>query len=321
MSTSGPRSPRLTIGLPVYNGERYLPRTLSCLLAQTFGDFELIVCDNASGDSTKEICLDFASRDSRLRYVHNERNLGAIPNFNRAVELGSAPFFKWTAHDDLYSPSYLAECMAILERSPDVVLAHSDTAFIGEDDEKFAWDSATGSYVDPLTGIHQRPDSPDIGKSTSPVERFWQVLSGALWGTHMFGVIRRPMLQKTRLLENFVSSDRAFLAELALLGRFETCEERLFKKRFHRQVSWALNQHELRDYLSTADKTYSRRARQVRAFFGAPSGKPISGVERMVCNGMVALHCLRVFGQALTMKDARNAARAVAWRQDKLVSR
>ena len=61
MSTSGSRSPRLTIGLPVYNGERYLPQTLSCLLAQTFGDFELIVCDNASGDSTKEICLDFAS--------------------------------------------------------------------------------------------------------------------------------------------------------------------------------------------------------------------------------------------------------------------
>ena len=166
-STFGQRSTRLTIGLPVYNGERYLPQTLSCVLAQTFGDFELIVCDNASGDNTKEICLDFASHDSRLRYVHNERNLGAIPNFNRAVELGSAPFFKWTAHDDLYSPSYLAECMAILERSPDVVLAHSATAFIGEDGEEFAWDSTTGSYVDPLTGIYQRPDSPDIGKSTS----------------------------------------------------------------------------------------------------------------------------------------------------------
>jgi glycosyltransferase involved in cell wall biosynthesis len=317
MSIVGQRSPRLTIGLPVFNGERYLPQTLSCLLAQTFDDFELIVCDNASGDRTREICLDFASRDWRLRYVHNERNLGSIPNFNRAAELGSAPFFKWTAHDDLYSPSYLAECMAILERSPDVVLAHSDTAFIGEDGEEFAWDSAAGSYVDPLTSVHQWPDSPDIGKSTSPTERFWEVLSGALWGTHIFGVIRRPMLQKTRLLENFVSSDRAFLAELALLGRFETCEERLFKKRFHRQVSWALNQHELRDYLSTVDKAYSRRARQVRAFFAAPSDKPISGVERMVCTGMVALHCLKVFGQALTLKDRRNAARAVAWRQNK----
>jgi len=320
MSTSGPRSPRLTIGLPVYNGERYLTQTISCLLEQTFDDFELIVCDNASADNTRQICLDFASRDSRIRYVRNERNLGAIANFNRTVELGSAPFFKWAAHDDLYDPSYLAECMKILDRNPDAILAHSGSAFIGEDGGAFAWDPATASYVDPLTGVHQRPDSSNIGNSASPVERFWQVLSGSLWGTHMFGVIRRPALDKTCLLENFVSSDRALLAELALLGRFQACEERLFKKRFHRQVSWALNQHELRDFLSTADKAYSRRARQVRAFFGAPSDKPISGVERVVCNGMVALHCLKVFGQALTMKDARNAARAVVWRQDKPVS-
>jgi glycosyltransferase involved in cell wall biosynthesis len=319
MSPSGQRSPRLTIGLPVYNGEHYLPQTLSCLLGQTFGDFELIVCDNASGDRTEEICLDFASRDPRIRYVRNERNLGAIPNFNRTVELGRAPFFKWAAHDDLYAPSYLAECMHILDRNPDVVLAHSDSAFIGEEGEEFAWDPATASYVDPLTGAHQRPDRPDIGESESSVERFWQVLSGALWGTHMFGVIRQPMLERTRLLENFVSSDRAFLAELALLGRFEACRQRLFMKRFHRQVSWALNQRELKDFLSTADKAYSRRVRQIRAFFTAPSNKPIGGVEKLACNGIVALHCLKILGHALTMKDARNAARAGVWRQDKPV--
>ena len=93
MSPSGPKSSRLTIGLPVYNGERYLRQTLSSLVAQTFDDFEIIVCDNASFDRTNEISLDFASRDPRVRYVRNERNLGAIPNFNRAATLGTAPFF------------------------------------------------------------------------------------------------------------------------------------------------------------------------------------------------------------------------------------
>jgi glycosyltransferase involved in cell wall biosynthesis len=320
MRTTGPTSPRLTIGLPVYNGERFLAQTLSCLLRQTFDDFELIVCDNASVDSTRQICLDFAAQDRRIRYVCNERNLGAIANFNRTVELGRAPLFKWAAHDDLYAASYLVECMKILDRSPDVILAHSDAAFIGEEGEEFPWDSTTATYVDPLTGLHQRPDSPHIGNNTSPVRRFQQVLTGALWGTHMFGVIRRPALERTRLLQNFVSSDRAMLVELALLGRFEAHEERLFKKRFHRQVSWALNQKELRDFLSTADGAYSRRVRQVRAFFAAPSNKPIGSAERIICDGMVALHCLKVFGQALTMKDARNAARAGVWRQRKLVS-
>ena len=316
MSKSSPRVPRLTIGLPVYNGERYLAETLSCLLEQTFGDFELIVCDNASTDGTGEICRHFASGDSRVRYIRNAHNLGALPNFNRTAALGRAPFFKWAAHDDLCDPAYIAACMEILDRDPNVILAHSDTAFIGEDGAEFAWDRETASYVDPLTGIHQRPDRRDIGTSECAVGRFRQVLSGALWGTHMFGVIRRPALEKTNLLENFVSSDRVLLAELALLGRFQACDQRLFKKRFHRQVTWTLDQQELKDFLSTADKAYSRRSRQVRAFLGAPWGKPITGAEKLACTGVVALHCAKVFGQALTMKDARNAAKARVWRQD-----
>jgi hypothetical protein len=131
----------------------------------------------------------------------------------------------------------------------------------------------------------------------------------------MFGVIRRPILDQTGLLENFVSSDRVLLAELAMLGRFQASREHLFMKRFHRNVSWALNQRELRSFLSTGDKEYSRRARQLRAFFMAPSKKPIGTVDKAVCTGMVALHCLKVFGQVLTMKDARNAMQARLWRQ------
>ena len=131
----------------------------------------------------------------------------------------------------------------------------------------------------------------------------------------MFGIIRRPVLDKTNLLANFVSSDRALLAELALLGRFRAHPSRLFKKRFHAQVSYALSQRELKAFLSTADKAYSRRSRQLQAFFTAPAGKPIGPVDRAQCTGMVAVHCLKIFGQVLTIKDARNAAQARVWRQ------
>lgn len=315
MSSPSARTPRLSIGLPVYNGERFLAQAISCFLEQTFGDFELVVCDNASSDGTQQIGLDYAARDSRVRYTRNGRNLGAIANFNRTVALARAPLFKWAAHDDVYAPSYLAKCIEILDANPDVVLAHSDCAFIGEDGETFPWDAQHGAYVDPFTGVRQRPDDPNIGNAAKPTERLWQVLSGARWATHVFGVVRRPILGQTNLLANFVSSDRALLAELALLGRFQACGERLFMKRFHRQVSWALNQRELRSFLSTADKAYSRRARQLRAFFAAPANKPIGTAEKAVCTGMVALHCLKIFGQALTMKDARVAVQGRVWRQ------
>jgi glycosyltransferase involved in cell wall biosynthesis len=300
-------SPKLSIGLPVYNGERFLPQALSCLLGQTFGDFEFIICDNASTDETQQICLDHATRDRRIRYVRNERNLGANANFNRTASLSRAPYFKWVAHDDLYDPAYLAACVKILDNDPDIVLAHSATAFIDNDGREFPWEDAANAYIDPRTSVRLHPDDVDIGSNRNPASRFWQVLSRALWGSHMFGVIRRPILLRTHLLENYVSSDRAMLGELALLGRFESSPERLFKKRIHPQGSWALDQKELREFLSTSDKSYSRRTRQLRAFFAATSNKQLALTEKALCTGMVGMHCMKVLGKVLLRNDARNA--------------
>ena len=92
--------PLVTVGLPVYNGERYLAEALEAALAQDLDDLEVVVCDNASEDSTREIALDYVARDRRVRYHRNERNLGLARNFNRVFELSRGKYFKWTAHDD-----------------------------------------------------------------------------------------------------------------------------------------------------------------------------------------------------------------------------
>jgi glycosyltransferase involved in cell wall biosynthesis len=301
------RDPKVSIGLPVYNGERLLSQALSCILAQSFVDFELIICDNASTDGTQEICLEFATRDRRIRYTRNERNLGASANFNRTVSLGRGPYLKWVAHDDLYDPSYLASCVKVLDSRPETVLAHSATAFIDDEGQEFAWEDVANAYIDPRTSVRLYPDSINIGDGQNAAYRFWQVLSRALWGSHMFGVIRRSMLLRTHLLENYVSSDRAMLGELALLGRFECSPERLFKKRIHRHGSWALDQKELRAFLSTSDQSYFRRGRQLKAFFSAPSDKPLAITEKALCAGMVGVHCMKVLGKVLLRVDARNA--------------
>lgn len=307
--------PRLSIGLPVYNGETFLPQALDGLLAQTFRNFEIIISDNASTDLTAKICREYADRDARVRYFRNETNVGAVANFNRTFELSAAPLFKWAAHDDLHHETYLERCVRLLDEDPSVVLAHSATAFIGDDGQPFPFDAETGTYLDPNTGARQRPDSPAIGDSPVGVQRFWQVLSRARWGSHMFAVIRRETLRQTQLLPNFSGSDRAMLAELALLGRFRAVPERLFLKRFHAGASWALNQRELKRFLSTDGKAYSRRARQIRAYFGAPSGKPIGAVTKAACTVLVAAHCVKTTAQAMARKDARDAAVGSAWRK------
>jgi glycosyltransferase involved in cell wall biosynthesis len=306
---------RLSIGLPVYNGERFLPSALDCLLAQTFSDFELIISDNASTDRTPQICEAYRQRDHRVRYVRNERNLGATANFNRVFELSAAPLFKWAAHDDLYRESYLESCVRLLDQHPDTILAHSATVFIDDNANPFPFDRNAGCYIDPKTGVRQRADSPDIGDSPVALRRFWQVVAHARWGTLVFGVIRRSILQQTRLLPNFAGGDRAMLAELALLGRFQSHPERLFLKRFHGDASWALNQRELKSFLSPDATAYWRRARQLQAFFSAPRGKPIGAFGKSICAMMLALHCVRITGEVLAGKEMRNAAQGLAWRR------
>jgi glycosyltransferase involved in cell wall biosynthesis len=305
--------PKLSIGIPVFNGQEFLPELLDSLLAQTFTDFEILICDNASTDRTAQICSEYECRDSRIHYIRNERNLGAIQNFNRVFELSRAPLFKWAAHDDLYHENYLYACIKLMEENPDTILAHTGTAFIDEKSATLPFDPETGSFIDPKTGARYWADLPSIGDTPVAVSRFWQVLTRARWGTHMFGVVRREILQKTSLLPNFAGSDRAMLAELALLGRFRCANERLFFKRFHANVSWALSQQELKSFLSTDGIRYSRRLRQIKAFFGAPSGKPISILSKSACFMLVAAHSAKTTLQLVGQNDPRRAAHGYGW--------
>ena len=306
--------PNLSIGIPVFNGQEFLPELLDSLLAQTFRDFEILICDNASSDRTPQICCEYQRRDSRIRYIRNERNLGAIANFNRVFQLATAPLFKWAAHDDLHHEAYLDTCVRLLEGNPDVILAHTSTGFIDEKSENLPFEQETGSFIDPKTGRRYWADVSSIGDTPLAISRFWQVLTLARWGTHMFGVVRREILQQTSLLPNFAGSDRAMLAELALLGRFRCANERLFLKRIHANVSYALSQKELKGFLSTDGKRYSRRLRQIKAFLNTPKGKPIGVLSKAACFMLVAAHSAKIAaGQLIGQKDSRRAARGYGW--------
>ena len=102
-----PAHPRVSIGLPVYNGELFLENALDSILSQTYSDFELIISDNASDDKTEEICRSYAARDKRVRYSRNAHNLGAAPNYNRVYHLARGRYFKWASHDDVLAPEFL----------------------------------------------------------------------------------------------------------------------------------------------------------------------------------------------------------------------
>src|SRR5579863_9411434 len=113
-------SPRLSVGMPVYNGERFVAQAIESILSQTFRDFELIISDNGSTDATETICREQAARDPRVRYYRSDRNRGAAWNHNRVVELARGEYFRWQCHDDYCDRILLEKCLAVIDKDPSV---------------------------------------------------------------------------------------------------------------------------------------------------------------------------------------------------------
>lgn len=252
------RQPRVSIGLPVYNGQRFLAQAAASLLAQTYTDFELVLCDNASTDDTESICRRLAAEDRRVRYHRNDRNIGAAPNFNRAFDLSTGRYFKWAAHDDVYAPTYLEKCVATLDSDPTTVLCHGRTVVIDEDGREVcppkAADSAQGcnghaqANGSPTANGGREPalvwedlyDVPRRLDSPQPQQRFRDVLLSTRRCFEIFGLIRREALAKTGGHGSFYGSDKVILSALSLMGRLVEVPEPLFFRRHHAGASGSI---------------------------------------------------------------------------------
>jgi glycosyltransferase involved in cell wall biosynthesis len=218
-----PPTPLVSIGLPVYNGARFLREAMDSILAQTFTDFELIVSDNASTDTTEDICREFAARDPRVRYYRNERNMGASYNYNRVTELAVGKYIRHAAHDDVLAPTNIERCVAVLEADDGVALSYPQMSRIDEQ----------GRVIDTFT------DSLDL-RDEDPVarwRRFHQLCDDGSMCDPVFGLFRASVLKATPVLGRFAAADVVLLAEVALRGRVQEVPEVLFFERWHAGTS------------------------------------------------------------------------------------
>lgn len=213
--------PRVTIGMPVYNGERFIVEALDSIMAQTYKDLELVISDNGSTDTTEEICRRYAAKDPRVRYYREDVNRGATWNYNRLVDLAKGEFFKWAAHDDLITPDYIEKCVDVLDRDPGVVLACTDDQDIDEE----------GGHVDARRYSHI--PSAERGSSDQASKRFRRLIRDDYDCEQVFGLYRTDLLRRTRMIQSYTDSDRTLLAEIGLYGRLFEIPERLFLHRQH----------------------------------------------------------------------------------------
>ena len=214
--------PLVSIGMPVYNEERFIKQALDCLLSQSFEDFELIISDNASTDHTGDICLEYAAKDRRIRYYRAETNLGSIVNANRTFELSNAEYFFWASGHDLRHETFIARCVEILDHDASVVLCYP----------KARWLESDGQLGKVIPG---HVDTRGLDR----VSRFNTVLWGLGYGYPIYGMIRSNALKRTGFARNTVGPDIVLLAELALLGAFaQVPEPLLYMRRLSDFGSW-----------------------------------------------------------------------------------
>ncbi len=217
-------SPKLTVGMPVYNGERFLAKALNALLKQTFTDFELIVSDNASTDRTEEICREYAAKDRRIRYLRNATNMGAGWNFRRVYELATGKYYKQAAHDDFCEPEFFETCIRALELDPGLTVAYTKTRVV----------DGNGTFLEDYE-CELRTDD------TDPVIRFADLTLIGHRCFQIFGIHRKSALDQLPPQGSFAHADRVLLAQLGLMGRFYEVPQRLFiSTRHDGQSVWTM---------------------------------------------------------------------------------
>lgn len=210
--------PRVSIGMPVFNGEKYIREAIDSILKQTFRDFELIISDNASTDRTQTICLDYASKDPRIHYYHNDTNIGGPNNFNRVFKLSSGEYFRWATYDDLIAPEFLEKCVNVLDNDSSVVGCICKTGRIDQ------YGNFLGYYNERFL---KRISSPKIH------ERFRDLLNMWYTTTPLYAVYRSSFFIQSQLHQSYIGADRNLVAELSLLGRIHEIPECLFYWRDH----------------------------------------------------------------------------------------
>jgi glycosyltransferase involved in cell wall biosynthesis len=291
--------PRVSIGLPVYNGEKYLAESIDSLLGQSYKDFELIISDNASTDGTADICRRYAEQDSRVRYIRQPRNIGLSPNHNFVVKQSRGEFFKWASHDDLYGRDLLQRCVDALDQHPNVVLAHS-------------WMAA----IDSAGNVAQAYEYPLVTDSPSAPERLRSFLFGssglfesAEAGSHRlirvdnrgilracdeYGVIRSDVLRKVAPHDSFHHQDRIVVCELLLRGPFYQTPDWLYFRREHEDRAYNSS---LRARCAILDPRRANRLRHptarlvaeyLWAYVAAIQRAPLSSTDRRACYRQLA---------------------------------
>jgi glycosyltransferase involved in cell wall biosynthesis len=208
------KRPAVTIGVPVYNSERFLRKTLRSLLSQDFVDFELIISDNGSTDTSQQICEEFAQEDHRVKYIRHSTNQGAGWNFRYLLEAAHGDYFMWAGSHDMWEPTFVSACQAALSQDPEIAVVYTKTQLIDEEEK-------------PLSIMEDKVQTHGLSRP----KRVRIVVSNLRTGNMFYGLFRTEILRKCRLTMAGFGPDLVILMAVNILGSAVLLPEPLFLRR------------------------------------------------------------------------------------------
>lgn len=215
-------NPKITIAIPVYNGEKFLKKCVDSILKQTRIDFELLISDNASTDSTATICKEYQRKDNRVKCIFQEKNMGAINNFKVLLENAIGDYFLFVAVDNYLSPTFLEKCSGILDSNPNAVGCISKIAI----DSKYGDPFMKEKKILKKIGLEFRPfnTNPMLGTYQNRIKKMLKE-----WQWEMFySLYRTDKLRKSAIWENWTGFDAAWVLNILKYGEIEVINESLF---------------------------------------------------------------------------------------------
>ncbi|HIJ01259.1 TPA: glycosyltransferase [Candidatus Woesearchaeota archaeon] len=273
----------VSLGLPVYNGENYIKEAINSIIKQKYKNWELIISDNCSTDSTEKICRAYVKKDKRIKYYRYDANRGAAWNYNNCFKLSNGEYFKWAAHDDNLAPGFLSECVDVLRNNNDVVLVYPLTYMIDAEGKilKVYSDEAIFNKLK----AHER------------YRQFFQVYKLRAWCNPIFGLFRRDILARTVLIGSWLASDLTLLGEVVLYGKFYQIDKPLFYQRIHKDNSMqAYNEFERVWWFDPKNlgKPFATHWRWMKEYISAVKRARLGFKERILCKWEILRWSFRI---------------------------
>ncbi len=223
----GVSSPLVSIGMMVYNAEKFLAKSLDSIFAQEYQDYEIIISDNASEDGSQEICMEYARKDSRITYLRNGATISPLRSGGKVIDISSGKYLWLAADHDLYDSRFLSRLVEEFEKEDEsVVLCYPRTVLVDEYDKV----------------IEMTPDILDT-RGMGVLERFCKIIWEFEWGNMSYGLFRMAPFRKGWKPWEVVSPDHVLAASLSLLGTIAQVNEPLYFRRRNRPAEDGQSAH------------------------------------------------------------------------------